>query len=106
MSSELDGRKMKIDCRDVVSKMSFLIGKTILFRNGYPDDDACTSAQVVAVKAENTPGTEGFPIVYIYTSVGIKQITDSDNFNTMMVLESDGSLNCLGNYTDNMGICF
>ena len=103
MSFELDGRKVKIDCRDVASKLSFLVGKTILFRDGY---DACTATQVVAVKAENTPGTEGYACVSIYTGVGIERISDSDKFNNFMVLETDGSLKPLGNYTDNMGICF
>lgn len=104
MSSELNDKKVKIDCRDVASKLSFLVGKTILFRDGY--NDSCTATQVVAIKAENTPGTEGYPCVSIYTGVGIERITDSDKFNNIMVLESDGSLTCLGNYTDNMGICF
>lgn len=106
MNSKIDLSTTTIDCRDVVSKMSFLVGKTILFRNGEPDEDACTAARVVAVKAENTKGDNGFPIVTICTSVGFKQITDSDDFKTMMVLESDDSLTCLKSYTDNMGIFF
>jgi hypothetical protein len=101
MSSE----KVMIDCRVVTSRLSFLVGKTITFRNGYPDVDAVTAAQVVAVKAENTPGTEGYPIVYIYTSVGIRHITHSSEFKDIMVLEPDG-LKCLGEYADNVGICF
>ena len=102
MSSE----NVKIDCRVVVSRLSFLVGRTIMFRNGYPDDDAVTAAQVVAVKAENTPGTEGYPIVHLYTSVGIQNITDSLEFDNIMVLDSDGSLKCLGDYAGDMGICF
>ena len=97
---------MSIDCRYVASRLSFLVGKTIMFRNGYPDDDAVTAAQVVAVKAENLPGTEGYPIVHLYTSVGIQNITNSLEFDNIMVLESNGSLKCLGDYADVMGICF
>ena len=98
--------EIKIDTRDVATKLAFLVGKTIMFRNGYPDVDAVTAAQVVAVKAENTPGTEGYPIVHLYTSVGIQNITDSLEFDNIMVLDSDGSLKCLGEYADEMGICF
>ena len=96
--------KFHLDTREVVAKLSFLVGKTIAFRDGY--SDATTATQVVAVKAENTPGTMGFPQVSIYTQIGIETIRESKRFNDLMVLESDGSLVSLGNYTDKMGICF
>ena len=96
--------KLTMDTREVAAKLSFLVGKTIAFRDGYAD--ATTATQVVAVKAENTPGTSGHPQVSIYTHVGIQTITKSKQFGDLMVLENDGSLVSIGSYTDAMGICF
>ena len=96
--------KVLIDVREVASKLAFLVGKTILFRNGH--GDSATVTPVLAIKAENSPGTEGRPSVSIYTTVGVQTITDSNKFNDIMVLESDGSLKLLGDYTDQMGIVF
>lgn len=104
MSIDMGIEKIGIDTRGVAAKLSFLVGKTILFRDRY--EDACTATQVVAVKAENTPGLSGHAQVSIYTGVGNETITDSDKFNDIMVLEPDGSLKLLGDYTDQMGICF
>jgi len=96
---------IEIDAKDVATKLAFLVGKTILFRNGH--EDATTAAQVVAVKVENASDLNGkYPIVHLYTSVGIQNITDSLEFDNIMVLDSDGSLKCLGDYADDMGICF
>lgn len=99
-----DNNKVLIDVREVASKLAFLVGKTILFRDGY--DDSATVTPVLAIKAENTPGTEGRPCVSIYTTVGVQTISKSSQFNNIMVLESDGSLKLLGDYTDQMGIVF
>lgn len=105
MSSEIDDSKVVIDVRGVASKLAFLVGKTILFRNGV--GDSATVTPVLAIRAENSPGTEGRPCVSIYTTVGVQTITDSDKFNDIMVLESNPpSLKLLGDYTDQMGIVF
>lgn len=96
--------KVIMDTKEVAAKLSFLVGKTIAFRDGY--SDATTTTQVIAVKAENTPGTEGYPQVSIYTHVGIQTIRKAQQFGDLMVLETDGSLVSLGSYTDAMGIHF
>ena len=96
--------RVLIDVREVASKLAFLVGKTILFRDGYAD--SATVTPVLAIKAENSPGTEGRPGVSIYTTVGVQTISNSNQFNNIMVLESDGSLKLLGDYTDQMGIVF
>ena len=97
--------KVLIDVRGVASKLAFLVGKTILFRNGGGGDSA-TVTPVLAIKAENTPGAEGRPCVSIYTTVGALTVKYSSEFNNFMVLESDGSLKLLGDYTDQMGIVY
>ena len=102
MNIELN--KVVIDVRGVASRLAFLVGKTILFRNGH--GDSATVTPVLAVKVENSPEAEGRPSVSIYTTVGVQTITDSDKFNDIMYLESDGSLKLLGDYTDQMGIVF
>ena len=102
MNIELD--KVVIDVRGVAAKLAFLVGKTILFRNGH--GDSATVTPVLAIKAENSPGTEGRPSVSIYTTVGVQTISNSNQFNNIMVLEPDGSLKLLGDYTDQMGIVF
>lgn len=98
--------KVVIDTREVAVKLSFLVGKTVLFRNGYPNIDAATATRVIGVKAENTPGTEGVPQIIIYTEVGNKGITKSTEFNDLMLLDEDGGLESLGKITDNLGIVF
>ena len=98
--------KVAIDTREVAAKLSFLAGRTILFRNGYPDVDAVTATQVVAVKAENTPGTEGYPIVHVYTTVGIQNIDKSKKLGDIMLLDEDGGLESLGKIADRLGIYF
>ena len=102
MNIELN--KVVIDVRGVASRLAFLVGKTILFRNGH--GDSATVTPVLAIKAENSPGEEGRPSVSIYTTVGVQTITDSSKFNDIMYLETDGSLKLLGDYTDQMGIVF
>ena len=102
MNIELN--KVVIDVRGVASRLAFLVGKTILFRNGH--GDSATVTPVLAIKAENAPGEEGRPCVSIYTTVGVQTITDSSKFNDIMYLETDGSLKLLGDYTDQMGIVF
>ncbi len=95
-----------IDTREVACKLSFLVGKVILFREVVDhSSDFTTATNVLAVRVENTPGTEGYPIVHLYTSVGIRHIEHSREFKDIMVLEPDG-LKCLGDYSDNVGICF
>ena len=88
-----------IDVREVAARLSFLVGKTILFRNGY--GDAATATQVVAVKAENTPVTCR-PCVSIYTTVGVQTITDSSKFNDIFLVGENGEMTPLGN----LGIVF
>ena len=96
--------KVLIDVRGVASKLAFLVGKTILFRNGH--GDSATVTPVLAIKAENAPGADGKPSVSIYTTVGALTVKYSSEFNNFMVLESDGSLKLLGDYTDQMGIVY
>ena len=96
-----------IDTREVACKLSFLVGKVILFREVVDhSSDSTTATNVLSVRVENTPGTEGYPIVHIYTNIGIRHIEHSSEFKDIMVLNSDGSLKCLGDYADDMGICF
>ena len=102
MNIELNN-KVVIDVQRAASWLAFLVGKTILFRDGHKD--AATAACVFAVKVENGPDT-GKPCVSIYTTVGVLTIKYSLEFNNFMVLETDGSLKPLGDYTDQMGICF
>ena len=100
----MNTEKLTMDTREVAAKLSFLVGKTIAFRDGYAD--ATTATQVLAVKAENTPGASGHLQVSIYTNVGIQTITKSKQFGDLMLLENDGSLVSIGSYTDAMGIYF
>ena len=92
--------KIEIDTREVASKLSFLVGRTIKFRDGH--EDATTAASVLAVKAENTPGLNGHPQVAIYTTVGVLTITKSTEFNNIMLLDGKS----LETYADVMGIYF
>ena len=92
--------KVYIDTKDVAAKLSFLVGRTILFRDGYKD--ATTASSVLAVKVENTPGENGRPQVAIYTTVGVLTIKYFSEFNNFMLL--DGKT--IGAYADEMGIHF
>ena len=92
--------KVEIDTREVASKLSFLVGRTILFRDGH--GDATTASSVLAVKVENTPGLNGHPQVAIYTTVGVLTITKSTEFNNIMLLDGKS----LGTCADEMGIYF
>ena len=104
MNSEIDDSKVMIDVKEISTKLAFLVGRTILFRSG--SGDAAIATQVIAVKAENTIGADGSPCVEIYTPLGEQTFLNSKNFNNIMVLEPNGSIVCLGKYTDQMGICF
>jgi hypothetical protein len=96
--------KVEIDTKDVAAKLSFLIGKTILMRTA--EGDASVAARVEAVMAENTPGTEGHPVVSLYTTIGVKRIANSSQFDDILVLESDNSFLRLRLHTDMEGIVF
>ena len=97
--------KVEIDTREVTAKLSFLVGKTVLFREAY--SDSCTATQVLAVKAENDARTSGKPKVFIYTNVGrIQEIDSSSKFNEIMVVDEQGGLVSLGKTTDDLGIVF
>lgn len=99
-----ENNKVTIDTKEVAAKLSFLVGRTILFRDGY--EDVTTATSVVAVKAENSPGTAGHPYVRILTGTGVNVVTKSREFANIMLLETDGSLKSLGEYADTMGISF
>lgn len=88
------------DTREVAAKLSFLVGKTVLFRDGH--EDACTSTQILAVKVANGKS----PIVSIYTTVGIQNIDKSEKFGNIMLLDEDGGLESLGEIVDRLGIYF
>ena len=92
--------KVEIDTRDVAAKLSFLVGRTILFRDW--KDDSCTATQVLAVTAINRES----PIVSIYTTVGIQHIDKSAKFGNIMLLDEDGGLESLGEIVDRLGIYF
>ena len=92
--------RIEIDTREVASKLSFIVGRTILFRNGH--EDATTASSVLAVRAENTPGLNGHPQVTIYTTVGVLTITKFTEFNNIMLLDGKS----IGTYADEMGIYF
>lgn len=96
--------KIEIDTKDVASKLSFLIGKTIMFRDGL--SDATIATGVHSLKAENTPGTEGHPQIVIYTAFGIRIVKNTRELNDIMVLDEDGSATSLGKYADEVGIYF
>ena len=99
--SRIEIDKIEIDTREVASKLSFLVGRTILFRDG--NEDATTASSVLAVKAENTSGENGHhPQVAIYTTVGVLTIKHSSEFNNIMLLDGKS----IGTYADNMGIYF
>lgn len=90
----------EIDVREIAAKLSFLVGRTILFRDG--KEDACTATQVVAVKASNSP----HPNVAIYTTVGIQNLGKSSKFRNIMLLNEEGGLDHFGEIADRLGICF
>ena len=92
--------RIEIDTREVASKLSFLVGRTILFRDGH--GDATTASSVLAVKVENTSGENGHPQVAIYTTVGVLTITKATEFNNIMLLDGKS----IGTYADGMGIYF
>jgi hypothetical protein len=96
--------KVEIDTKDVAAKLSFLVGRTVLFRDGH--GDATTASSVLALKAENTPGLNGHPQVAIYTTVGVLTITKSTEFNNIMLLDDDDNSKSIGTYADEMGIYF
>ena len=96
--------KVEIDTKETVAKLSFLIGKTILMRTA--EGDASVAARVEAVMVENTPGMEGHPVVSLYTTIGVKRIANSSQFDDILVLESDNSFLRLRLHTDMEGIVF
>lgn len=99
--------KVEIDTKDVVSKLAFLVGKTIMFRTA--SEDSTVATNVLAVEAKNNLGAEGKPQVSIYTTVGVKHVFKSSQFNDIVVLnmaDEDGFMYSLGKHVDEMGICF
>ena len=99
--------KIVVDTREVAHKLSFLVGKTILFREVVDDSsDSTTATNVLAVRAENTSGASGRPEVRIYTNIGVQRIGNSREFNDIMLLNGHGELTPLGNLTDNLGVVF
>ena len=92
--------KVEIDVRDVAAKLSFLVGRTILFRDW--KEDACTATQVLAVTALNRES----PTVSIYTTVGIQHIDKSEKFGNIMLINDYGGIESLAKTTDNLGIVF
>ena len=92
--------RIEIDIREVAAKLSFLVGRTVLFRDGR--EDACTATQVLAVKAANSKK----PIVSIYTTVGIQNIDTVATFGDIMLLDEDGNLESIGEIVDKLGIYF
>lgn len=105
MSTEVKETKVILDSQEVVARLSFLVGRTILFRDNSVDD-ATVATKILAVRVENTPGTDGSPRISLFTNLGVTTIVETSKFKNFILLETDGSLKSLGEYADNLGIVF
>lgn len=91
---------IEIDTNEVAAKLSFLIGKTVLFR----DSSGATCATLVnSIKVESKPGVN---MVSLYYGLGIEHLTSSEDFKNIMLMNEQGCLESLGKITDNLGIVF
>lgn len=92
--------KIEIDTREVASKLSFLLGKTVLLR---AEDGSSCATTVDSIRVFGNP----IPMVDIhYNGLGIQHITKSEKFSDIMILDEYGNLEPLGEIVDRLGIYF
>lgn len=90
----------EIDTNEIVMKLSFLIGKTILLKA--KDGSSCATS-IESIRVGDKPA----PMVDIhYSGLGVQHLTSSKVFNDIMLVMENGGLQPLGKITDNLGIIF
>lgn len=93
-------KHIDIDLEQAAYMMSFLIGKTVIFRDSH--NSICTTT-VNSIVID--PKEDGSSVVNVYSGLGVQHIVTIEKFRDIWLVEEDG-LKCVYNLLENRGVYF
>lgn len=91
----------KFDIQMLATKLSFLIGKVVMFKDSI--DSICV-VKVNAVRVERTMDGSGANVVLDYSNGTEQRIKSIDKFNELILVDKNSYASTVKSILDNMGV--
>ena len=91
----------KFDIQTLATKLSFLIGKVVMFKDSI---DSVCSVRVNAIRAERTMDGSGANVVLDYSNGTEQRIKSIDKFNELILVDKNSYASTVKSILDNMGV--
>ena len=91
----------KFDIQSLATKLSFLIGKVVMFKDSI---DSVCSVRVNAIRVERTMDGSGANVVLDYSNGTEQRIKSIDKFNELILVDKNSYASTIKSILDNMGV--
>lgn len=91
----------KFDIQTLATKLSFLIGKVVMFKDSI---DSVCSVRVNAIRVERTMDGSGANVVLDYSNGTEQRIKSIDKFNELILVDKNSYASTVKSILDNMGV--
>lgn len=91
----------KFDIQSLATKLSFLIGKVVMFKDSI---DSVCSVRVNAIRVERTMNGSGANVVLDYSNGTEQRIKSIDKFNELILVDKNSYASTVKSILDNMGV--
>ena len=91
----------KFDIQALATKLSFLIGKVVMFKDSI---DSVCSVRVNAIRVERTMDGSGANVVLDYSNGTEQRIKSIDKFNELILIDKNSYASTVKSILDNMGV--
>lgn len=91
----------KFDIHALATKLSFLIGKVVMFKDSI---DSVCSVRVNAIRVERTMDGSGANVVLDYSNGTEQRIKSIDKFNELILVDKNSYASTVKSILDNMGV--
>lgn len=91
----------KFDIQSLATKLSFLIGKVVMFKDSI---DSVCSVMVNAIRVERTMDGSGANVVLDYSNGTEQRIKSIDKFNELILVDKNSYASTVKSILDNMGV--
>ena len=91
----------KFDIQTLATKLSFLIGKVVMFKDSI---DSVCSVRVNAIRVERTMDGSGANVVLDYSNGTEQRIKSIDKFNELILVDKNSYASTVKSILDSMGV--
>ena len=91
----------KFDIQSLAIKLSFLIGKVVMFKDSI---DSVCSVRVNAIRVERTMDGSGANVVLDYSNGTEQRIKSIDKFNELILVDKNSYASTVKSILDSMGV--